>query len=83
MVPLGALGTGLAFALMTTLVGRVGGPRGSIAIYFTPIVAIALGVGLAGESLHPLAAVGCVLVVGGAWFTSRRQPLPASPAGRG
>jgi drug/metabolite transporter (DMT)-like permease len=82
MVPLGALGTGLAFALMTTLVGRVGGPRGSIAIYFTPIVAIALGVGVAGESLHPLAAVGCVLVVAGAWFTSRRQVLPASPAGR-
>jgi drug/metabolite transporter (DMT)-like permease len=83
MVPLGALGTGLAFALMTTLVGRVGGPRGSIAIYFTPIVAIGLGVGLAGEALHPLAAVGCGLVVGGAWFTSRRQALPPSPAGRG
>jgi drug/metabolite transporter (DMT)-like permease len=82
MVPLGALGTGLAFALMTTLVGRVGGPRGSIAIYFTPLVAVALGVGVAGEPLHPLAAVGCVLVIAGAWFTSRAQRLPDSPAGR-
>ncbi|MEX0836498.1 MAG: DMT family transporter, partial [Nitriliruptor sp.] len=82
MVPLGMLGTGLAFVLMTTLVGRVGGPRGSIAIYFTPIVAIALGVSLAGEELHPLAALGSVLVIGGGWITSRRQDLPASPAGR-
>ncbi|MEX1164100.1 MAG: DMT family transporter [Nitriliruptor sp.] len=82
MVPLGMLGTGLAFVLMTTLVGRVGGPRGSIAIYFTPIVAIALGVSLAGEELHPLAALGSVLVIGGAWITSRRQDLPVSPAGR-
>ena len=28
MVPLGVLGTGVAFVLMTILVGRVGGPRG-------------------------------------------------------
>lgn len=82
MVPLGVLGTGLAFVLMTTLVGRVGGPRGSIAIYFTPLVAILLGVLLRGEDLHPLAAVGSLLVIAGAWITSRRVQLPASPAGR-
>jgi drug/metabolite transporter (DMT)-like permease len=73
MIPLGALGTGLAFVLMTTLVGRVGGPRGTIATYFTPIVAIALGVGFLGEVLHPLAAVGSLLVIAGAWITSRRE----------
>ncbi|MEX1177687.1 MAG: DMT family transporter [Nitriliruptor sp.] len=78
MVPLGTLGTGLAFVLMTTLVGRVGGPRGTIATYFTPIVAIALGVGLNGEPLHLLAAIGSVLVVGGAWIASRRQLAPAA-----
>jgi drug/metabolite transporter (DMT)-like permease len=83
MLPLGILGTGLAFVLMTTLVGRVGGPRGSIAIYFTPLVAIALGVALRGEELHPLAAAGSLLVIGGAWITSRRVELPASPVGRG
>jgi drug/metabolite transporter (DMT)-like permease len=82
MIPLGVLGTGLAFALMITLVGRVGGPRGSVAIYFTPIVAIALGVLLNGEPLHPLAAVGTALVVAGAWITSRRAALPPSPSGR-
>jgi drug/metabolite transporter (DMT)-like permease len=82
MLPLGLLGTGLAFVLMATLVGRVGGPRGSVAIYFVPIVAIALGVLVRGEALHPLAAVGTALVVAGAWITSRREDLPAAPAGR-
>lgn len=82
MLPLGLLGTGLAFVLMTTLVGRVGGPRGSVAIYFVPLVAIALGMIVRGESLHPLAAVGTGLVVAGAWITSRRETLPPPPAGR-
>ncbi|QBI19762.1 DMT family transporter [Egibacter rhizosphaerae] len=73
MVPLGVLGTGLAFVLMTTLVGRVGGPRGSVAIYFTPIVAIVLGVALRGEPLHATALVGTALVLAGAWLASRRE----------
>lgn len=73
MVPLGTLSTGLAFVLMATLVGRVGGPRGAVAIYFVPVVAIALGVVLLGERIAPLAAVGTALVLLGAWFTSRRE----------
>ncbi len=77
MIPLGALGTGLAFVLMTTLVGRVGGPRGSIAIYFVPVVAIILGVVALGEHVHPLALAGTGLVLIGAWVTSRREhPRP-------
>jgi drug/metabolite transporter (DMT)-like permease len=83
MVPLGVLGTGLAFALMATLVGRVGGPRGSVAIYFVPVVAIVLGVVALGEVVHPLALLGTVLVLGGAWLTSRRevQRPPATTPG--
>ena len=73
MIPLGVLGTGVAFVLMATLVGRVGGPRGSVAIYFVPVVAIALGVLALGESVHPVALVGTVLVLLGAWITSRRE----------
>ena len=83
MVPLGVLGTGLAFVLMTTLVGRVGGPRGSIAIYFTPIVAMALGVMVLGETVEPIAIAGTVLVLLGAWVTSRREgPTATPPASR-
>lgn len=73
MVPLGALGTGLAFVLMATLVGRVGGPRGSVAIYFVPLVAMALGVVLLGESIAAIALLGTGLVLTGAWLTSRRE----------
>lgn len=73
MVPLGVLGTGLALFLMTTLVGRVGGTRGSVAIYFVPIVAILLGVVVRGERIHPAALFGTLLVLGGAWVTSRRE----------
>jgi drug/metabolite transporter (DMT)-like permease len=73
MVPLGALGTGLAFVAMVTLAGRVGASRGSIAIYFTPIVAVALGVLLLDEQVTPSALVGVVLVIVGAWLTSRRD----------
>jgi drug/metabolite transporter (DMT)-like permease len=73
MVPLGTLGTGLAFVFMATLVGRVGGPRGSLAIYFVPVVAIVLGVAVRGEAVAPVALVGTGLVVVGAWLTSRRE----------
>lgn len=73
MVPLGVLGTGLAFVLMASLVGRVGGPRGSIAIYFVPIVAIILGVAVRGDAIKPAAIAGTALVLVGAWIASRRD----------
>lgn len=73
MVPLGLLGTGLAFYFMATLVGRVGGTRGSIAIYFVPVVAIVLGVVFRAERIEPIALGGMVLVLIGAWVTSRKE----------
>lgn len=78
MIPLGVLGTGLAFVLMTTLVGRVGGPRGTVAIYFVPLVAILLGVLVRGEAVGPAAVVGTLLVLAGAWLTSRGE-APVAP----
>jgi drug/metabolite transporter (DMT)-like permease len=82
MIPLGALGTGLAFVLMATLVGRVGGPRGSVAIYFVPVVAMALGVLVLDETISRSALAGAALVVAGAWLTSRRQTR-SEPKSRG
>ena len=73
MIPLGALSTALAFVLMGTLVGRVGGPRGSVAIYFVPIVAVVLGVLVRGDTINPIAIVGTALVLLGAWVTSRKE----------
>jgi drug/metabolite transporter (DMT)-like permease len=71
MIVLGFFGTGVAFVAMTTLTGRVGAPRSSIAIYFTPIVAIALGVAFRDDRVALLAVVGTALVLVGAWITSR------------
>lgn len=73
MIPLGILGTGLAFAFMATLVGRVGASRGSIAIYFVPIVAIVLGVAVRNETIEPMAIFGAGAVLLGAWVASRRE----------
>jgi len=81
MVPLGTLGTGLAFVAMTVLVGRVGGPRGSVAIYFVPIVAIVLGIVFRDESVALISLAGTAVVIVGAWLTSRREaPVPARHA---
>ncbi len=73
MVVLGVVGTGLAFPAMTTLVGRVGGPRGSVAIYLVPVIAIILGVLVRDEQVAVIALVGTALVIVGAWLTSRRE----------
>lgn len=75
MLALGVVGTGLAFPAMTTLVGRVGGPRGSVAIYLVPVIAIVLGVVVRGERVAPIALVGTALVIVGAWLTSRREAV--------
>lgn len=73
MVPLGVLGTGIALVLMADLAGRVGGARASVAIYLVPIVSIVLGVTLLDETVAPLAIGGMVLVLLGAWLTSRAE----------
>jgi drug/metabolite transporter (DMT)-like permease len=73
MLPVGILGTGVAFALMAMLAGRVGGPRASIAIYFLPLVAIILGVLVLGETVAPIALAGVGLIMSGAWIASRKE----------
>lgn len=81
MLPLGILGTGLAHVAMATLVGRVGGSRGSVAIYLTPVVAVVLGIVVRSERVAPLALLGTVLVIAGAWLTSRRDVRATGPSG--
>ena len=70
---LGIVGTGLAFVMMSILTGRVGGPRASFVTYLIPIVAVALGMGLRGDDVRPLALVGVALVIAGAIAASRRE----------
>jgi drug/metabolite transporter (DMT)-like permease len=73
MVPLGLLGSGVAFVAMSVLVGRAGATRGAVAIYFVPVVALILGVTLLDERVAPISIVGVALVLAGAYLTSRRE----------
>lgn len=70
---LGLGATGLGFALMSILVGRAGATRGSVVIYFLPVVATLLGVAFRGESVGAGAAFGVTLILVGAFLTSRRD----------
>jgi drug/metabolite transporter (DMT)-like permease len=70
---LGVVGTGIAFALMATLVGRVGGPRASFITYLIPVVSLVLGAVFRDDTVSALALLGVVLVIGGAVLASRRE----------
>lgn len=70
---LGVVGTGLAFPLMGSLVGRVGATRASFITYLVPVVALALGVVVQHDHVAALALVGVSLVVIGAALASRRE----------
>jgi drug/metabolite transporter (DMT)-like permease len=74
LVVLGALGTGLAFALYGVLLERTGPVRGMIGTFFTPVVAAILGVAVRDEPLRLVAVAGMVVVGVGAVMTSRPDP---------
>jgi drug/metabolite transporter (DMT)-like permease len=69
---LGIVGTGIAFALMGSLVGRVGSTRASFITYLIPVVALALGVVFRDDEVFVLELVGVGFVIGGAYLASRR-----------
>ena len=77
---LGAVGTGLAFLIMGTLVGRVGSTRASFITYLIPVVALVLGVVVQDDHVAALALVGVALVIGGALLASRAVRPAAPPA---
>ena len=70
---LGVVGTGIALAVMATLVGRVGATRGGVAIYFIPVVAVILGVVFRDDRIEVVALGGMVLVLLGAYLASRKE----------
>jgi drug/metabolite transporter (DMT)-like permease len=73
MATLGIVGTGVAFAAMALLVGRVGPTRGGVAIFFIPIVSIVLGVAVRAETVVAVQLAGTGLVLLGAALASRRE----------
>lgn len=73
VVFLGAVGTGLAYWIMSTLVGRVGGVRASFITYLIPVVSLVLGITLRNDEVTILAVTGSALTIGGAFIASRRN----------
>ena len=71
VVILGVVGTGIARSLAATLAGRAGAPRMSTTTYLVPAIAIILGVAFRDESVSPVALVGVVVVLVGAYMASR------------
>lgn len=78
LLTLGALGTGVAFVLLTMATGRVGATRASAAAFLMPPVALVLGVLVRGEHVAPLSILGSAICVGGAWMI-RPQSKPQEP----
>lgn len=70
---LGVFGTALAFVGFTTLLGRVGAARGSVTIYFLPLVAMVLGAVVRNETIAALSIAGTGLVLIGAYLASRAE----------
>ncbi len=77
---LGLVGTGVAFAVMASLVGSVGPQRASFATYLMPAVSLIIGVTFQDDEVSPIALVGVVLVVCGAMLASRKVTTrPVAP----
>lgn len=68
---LGAGGTGIAYVAGAMLSGRVGAVRMSVATYLIPVVSAVLGVVFRGEVIGTMAIVGTIIVLSGAFLTTR------------
>lgn len=86
VVVLGLACSALAFLLFFALITEVGPGRATVITYVNPVVAVALGVTLLGESLGPTAVAGLLLILAGSWLsTGGRMPpglLERLPGGR-
>jgi drug/metabolite transporter (DMT)-like permease len=68
---LGAVGTGFAYMVFFRLLTGWGPTRASVVAYLLPVVAVALGVVVLGETLDALFVAGGALIVGGVWIVNR------------
>jgi drug/metabolite transporter (DMT)-like permease len=75
VVVLGVACTAAALVLFAILVAEVGGSRAIVITYVAPVVAVALGVTVLGESLGAGAVAGLLLILAGSWLaTDGRLP---------
>jgi drug/metabolite transporter (DMT)-like permease len=73
LLALGALGTGLAYALLAVAAGRMGATRASATTFLIPPVALVLGMAVRAEHVAPLSAFGGLVCVAGAWLIRQER----------
>jgi len=73
LLVLGVFGTAVAHMMAATMAGRVGPTRASASTYVMPAVALFLGVVVRNESVSPLALIGSLVAVIGAWVLGRSR----------
>jgi drug/metabolite transporter (DMT)-like permease len=75
IVVLGLVCSAAAFLLFFRLIAEVGPSRATVITYVNPIVALALGVAVLGESVTAGAIAGLLLILAGSWLaTDGRLP---------
>ena len=67
---LGLVCTALAFLLFFRLIAEVGPGRATVITYVNPVVALALGVAILGESVTAGAVAGLLLILAGSWLST-------------
>jgi drug/metabolite transporter (DMT)-like permease len=73
LLVLGALGTGIAYVLLTVAAGRLGATRASATNFLIPPVALVLGVAVRGEHVALLSVAGAAVCVACAWLMHRER----------
>ena len=70
LVVLGIACTALAFVVLAALVSEIGPGRALVITYVNPVVAVAVGVVVLGESVGPGAVAGLLLIIAGSWLST-------------
>ncbi len=75
VVVLGLVCSAVAFLIFFRLIAEVGPGRATVITYVNPVVALALGVAVLGESVTTGAVAGLLLILAGSWLaTDGRVP---------
>jgi drug/metabolite transporter (DMT)-like permease len=73
---LGLVCSALAFLLFFRLITEVGPSRATVITYVNPVVALALGVAVLGESVTAGAVAGLLLILAGSWLSTDGRVPP-------
>jgi drug/metabolite transporter (DMT)-like permease len=80
VIVLGILCTAIAFVILMSLVAEVGAGRATVITYINPVIAVALGVIVLGETPGAGAIAGLLLILAGSWLSTDGRLPPGSRA---